>query len=249
MVARVAAVRAVATMLLILLLAASGAAADESPSAPPGTAVVARVLDGQTVVLDTGDVARLAGILAPVEKAALEDLVLGQRVTLDYGAVSRDRHGRLLAQFHDATGRWVQGALVDAGLARVYTTRDSRAPAAALLALERGAREAGRGAWGDGRFVVLAPGTDLPRHAFSLVEGIVRDVAVVRGRTYLNFGADWHSDFTVTIGPKDATLFVEAGLDPAALEGRRVRIRGWIGERNGPMIEATHPEQIEVLEP
>ena len=241
--------RAAVTLLLTLVLAAPGGGADDSPTVPPRTAVVARVVDGQNVVLDTGEEVRLAGILAPAAKRALEDLVLGRTVTLGPGEHTRDRHGRLVAQLHDAVGRWVQGALVEAGLALVYTTRDSRAQAGALLALERAAREAGRGAWGDGRFVVLAPGTDLPRHAFSLVEGVVRDVAVVRGRTYLNFGGDWRTDFTVTIGPKDATLFVEAGLDPAALEGRRVRVRGWIGERNGPMIEATHPEQIEVLEP
>jgi hypothetical protein len=27
-----------------------------------------------------------------------------------------------------------------------------------------------------------------------------------------------------------------------------VRVRGWLYERDGPAIEATHPEQIEVLE-
>ena len=32
-----------------------------------------------------------------------------------------------------------------------------------------------------------------------------------------------------------------------ALEGRISRVRGWIKWWNGPMIELTHPEQIEVL--
>jgi len=27
-----------------------------------------------------------------------------------------------------------------------------------------------------------------------------------------------------------------------------VRVRGWLKPRNGPMIEASHPEQIELLE-
>jgi len=30
------------------------------------------------------------------------------------------------------------------------------------------------------------------------------------------------------------------------LEGARVRVRGWIEERNGPRMEAVRPEQIEM---
>ena len=42
--------------------------------------------------------------------------------------------------------------------------------------------------------------------------------------------------------------FSSAGLAPKALESRRVRVRGWVEERNGPRIEATSPEQIEIAE-
>ena len=37
------------------------------------------------------------------------------------------------------------------------------------------------------------------------------------------------------------------GIDIAAYAGKRVRVRGWVARYNGPMIEATHPEQIEIL--
>jgi len=39
-----------------------------------------------------------------------------------------------------------------------------------------------------------------------------------------------------------------AGIEPKRLENRRVRVRGWVEERNGPRIEATRPEQIEIAE-
>jgi len=47
-----------------------------------------------------------------------------------------------------------------------------------------------------------------------------------------------------------ATLgdFAAAGLDPLALAGRRVRLRGWITEFNGPMIALTGAWQVEVVE-
>lgn len=65
---------------------------------------------------------------------------------------------------------------------------------------------------------------------------------------YLNFGADWRTDFTITIAARDLKLFEQAGLDLFALEGRTVRVRGWLDSYNGPAIEADHPEQIEVLD-
>ena len=64
---------------------------------------------------------------------------------------------------------------------------------------------------------------------------------------YLNFGNDWKTDFTVTLGPMARRLFKKAGIEPLSLEGKRIRARGWLKKRNGPMIEASHPEQIEVI--
>ncbi len=71
--------------------------------------------------------------------------------------------------------------------------------------------------------------------------------AVVRGRVYLNFGPDWRTDFTIAIAPRDRRRFTRAGLLPGDWDGRRLRVRGWLKRYNGPMIEATHPEQIELL--
>jgi micrococcal nuclease len=75
----------------------------------------------------------------------------------------------------------------------------------------------------------------------------VLDVGKGSGRLYLNFAPDWRSDFTISIERKDAASFTSAGLDPAALAGKRLRVRGWLAWRNGPMIETTHPEQVELL--
>jgi len=37
------------------------------------------------------------------------------------------------------------------------------------------------------------------------------------------------------------------GIDVRAFAGKRLRVRGWIEWRNGPMVRLTHAEQIEVL--
>ena len=84
--------------------------------------------------------------------------------------------------------------------------------------------------------------------SYELVQGRVREATLVRGRAYLNFGTNYRDDFTATIAPRDMKRFREAGIDPVAYEGRIVRVRGWLRNFNGPSIDVTHPEQIEVLE-
>ena len=63
----------------------------------------------------------------------------------------------------------------------------------------------------------------------------------------MNFGRRWSEDFTVTIAKRNGRMFSAAGLEPKKLERARVRVRGFIEERGGPWIEASRPEQIEVL--
>lgn len=228
-----------------------------------GTGEVVSVIDGDTVVLADGSEVRLVGIQAPKlplgrpgfeawpladeAKAALETLTLGQVLSLGYGGRRTDRHGRRLAHLFDDAGIWIQGALLGDGLARVYSFADNRALIPEMLTRERRARAAGRGIWRHPFYAVRTAdeaGNVIDR--FALAEGVVLDTAVVRGRRYINFGEDWRTDFTVTFDRRAAPLFEEAGLDIADLEGRAVRVRGWVESYNGPLIEITHPEQIEV---
>ncbi len=264
----------IAVVLFATLAAPVQAASGEPALVSAGTGTVREVVDGDTLVLDDGRQVRLVGIQAPKlplgragfrewplareAKAALEDLVglsgvglPGQpkRLRLAYGGRRIDRHGRLLAHLFDVTGRWIQGGLLARGMARVYSFADNRARISDMLAIERRARAAKRGMWGHPRYRVighLEAGRFLD--SFQLVEGTVLKGAQVRGRGYLNFGEDWRQDFTIFISRRVRKRFERAGLGPQSYAGLRVRVRGWIKSYNGPMIEATHPEQIEVLE-
>ncbi|MBO6784159.1 MAG: thermonuclease family protein [Alphaproteobacteria bacterium] len=227
-------------------------------------AVVTDVVDGDTVVLDNGREVRLVGIQAPklplgrpgfekwpladASKAALEKLVLGRTVTLAYGGARVDRYNRLLAHLFTEDGTWIQGRLLGDGMARVYSFPDNRALVHEMLAREGHAREARDGIWALPYYVVLdteASAAHVDR--FALVEGRVLETARVRGRTFLNFGPDWRTDFTIAISAKNWKSFAAQGISHEDYAGRRVRVRGWLKSRNGPMIDVTHPEQIEVL--
>ena len=259
-------------LLLLLMLAIPGPDAAGEPAVPPpslvvhGEARVVEVIDGNTVLLDDGETVRLAGIEAPrlgrggagsedwplaqEARRSLAGLVEGRRVGLAFGSVRRDRHGRLRAHLvRIDDGTWIQGVLLAAGLARVHSLVDDRAAVAAMLVHERRARAGRSGIWAEPRYRVRAAteaGGGL--RSFQLVEGRVRAAAVVRGRGYLNFGEDWREDFTVSIAPRDRKRFEAEGIAIQDYEGRLVRVRGWIESFNGPMIEATHPEQIEIID-
>lgn len=228
-------------------------------------AKVVDVIDGDTVRLDDGRQVRLVGIQAPKlalgrkdfsdwplaaeSKSALENLLQGQTVGLGYGGLKIDRNGRVLAHLYvDGTAVWVQGAVVAAGMARVYTWSDNRSCAAELLARERDARAAQRGIWALQFYGIRKP-TELENEVdtFQLVEGRVVSAAEVRGRLFMNFGQDYKTDFTVTVASQDVKSFRSAAFNPATMPGKTVRVRGWISLQNGPEIEATHPEQIEFL--
>ncbi len=139
--------------------------------------------------------------------------------------------------------------MLDRGMARVYSFSDNRAAVADMLAREAAARAGGLGIWQHSFYAVRrAEGATIPFERFELVEGRVLDVATVRDRTYVNFGADWRDDFTLSLASRVRRLFEREGFDLESLEGRTVRARGWIKTYNGPMIDITHPAQIEVLD-
>lgn len=246
---------------MLVVFHAAGALAELKQE---GAGIVKSVVDGDTLILTDGREIRLVGIQAPKlplgrrgfkawplageAKQALEKLTLGKRLTLSFGGRRMDRHGRWLAHLHTKSSLWVQGALLKEGMARVYSFADNRAVIAQMLALEREARAAKRGIWGKDFYQVLrAEKIDRRTRGFQIVEGRVLKVAPTRRRTYLNFGRDWKRDFTIVIEARSRRAFPERGAHLKKLEGKRVRVRGWLRWRNGPMLTATHPEQIEVL--
>lgn len=258
-------IRLLGIILLLWGTAAGAAGLANSGLVKSGEGLVVSVVDGDTLFLDDGVQVRLVGIQAPKlplgrrnfkawplageAKRILEALTLERRVTLSYGGRRLDRHGRALAHLHRDDGLWIQGRLLEMGMARVYSFRDNRAAMPEMLAAERAARARRAGIWGHDWYRIwrqedLRGGLE----GFQLVEGIVLKTALVRGRVYLNFGQDWRQDFTVTVSPRDRGLFDRAGFDHQGLAGHRVRVRGWLKHYNGPSIEVSHPEQIEILD-
>jgi endonuclease YncB( thermonuclease family) len=239
---------------------------------PAATGKVAKILDGRNIILDDGRAIRLAGVEVPAvpampvagetgpasaggARAALEALLVGQTVHLYQAAPATDRYGRLLAHVYltrDGVQRSAAHEMLSQGFARVTAHVGNPACAAELLSRERVARAAKLGLWADPYYGLVAAesGAELlaGRGRFTVAEGKVVSVRASGGTIYMNFGRRWSQALTVTILKRHERIFTDAGLRPQTLENRRVRVRGWVDERNGPRIEASRPEQIEIAE-
>ncbi len=234
------------------------AAAAQCPAGGTESVFFVRAIDGQIFVSSEGSEIRLAGVLAA--GAGGETLSDAQGIAartrlaealqtgpLNLAEVGRDRYGRILGHVF-ARDAPVARTLLRAGALRVAPDPQSGPCVSMFLEAEGEARSARAGHWGDGIFNVFSPEKIRGRlGSFQIVEGIVVSAAQVKGRVFINFGADYRTDFTVTVAPTDMQPFRAAKFDVKALAGKRVR--GWVELYNGTEMEIATPGAIEIIAP
>ena len=254
----------IAAMTAALCLAACGPNMDDLEKGETGKVVA--VIDGDTLKLDSGLKVQLTEIIAPHlgyaggedepqakdARATLEKIALGRPARLGYGGAKRYKDTTALAQLYVQTegGRWVwvQEAMLREGMARVRMWKDNHARADKLFAAEAQARADKKGIWADKAYAVRDAETiGADETGYQIVEGVVKKVAKEKDRTYLNFGDDYRTDFTIEVnadnlaswGPKDPTL--------DSLQDKRIRVRGYVSDHGGPMIDVDTPQSIEIV--
>lgn len=232
---------------------------------------VAAVLAGDRVLLDDRSEVRLIGILAPnpppggaeatwpparEARAALAALVEGASVALAFAGPKTDRFGRLRAHLLLETPgqdrRLVAGELVATGHARVEPSGEAGACTAELLAKEQAARKSKFGLWRHAAYQIrpakLARALLKYENSFEIVEGEIAMAAERKRRVYLNFGQRWKEDFTLLVSGRALERFKKAGIALGALQGKRVRVRGFIEDWNGPLLRLNHPDELEIID-
>ncbi|WP_224404815.1 thermonuclease family protein [Afifella sp. IM 167] len=162
-----------------------------------------------------------------------------------------DRYGRRPALFF-AQGRLLQEELLERGLAvalPVDLGGRQESCARLFLAAEDRARRAARGLWARPQIVLNAHAPDALSSQYGryvVVAGTIISVGNRPTRTYLDFGRIWSRDFTAEIAAERRDAFGgEAGIE--RLAGRKVRLRGFLAERSGPMLELAAPWQLEIV--
>jgi micrococcal nuclease len=242
-----------ALLSLLCAIPAPAGAARPVPFEPGETAEARAVLEGGAVELADGHTVALIGVTVPrgrqpfagEARAALEAMLVGQPVELRFAGARLDRYGRVTAHLFVGK-RWVEGELLRRGLARVESTGDHRLGVGELLAREDKARRAKRGLWRETYYAVRRA-EEAGRYAgsFQLVVGKVANIGRADGALFINFADDWRHGFSLKLTPEALRLFRAEGIEPAAFEGRRLRVRGFVHGVERPTIDVTHPEQIE----
>jgi Staphylococcal nuclease homologue len=165
------------------------------------------------------------------------------------GFKKANRYGDRLGRLITADDQWLaeywvrQGRAVYNGLPYPKEWRDI------LLKAEHQARKAQLGYWQKYKILDANNPPEISKQGhFKIFEGQVREARAHRGTIYLNFGSDWRSDFTAAVSPQNKRIFKKKGWKLADLSNKWIRIRGFIRSYNGPYMELTNPEQLELLE-
>ena len=241
---------------------------DLSPLKRTGIGRVDQVLDGLTIVLKDKKIIRLSSVDIPdhgaadggtfnlAAKAALDkllpsgsDVLIYQTRNAKVGRTNRlDQQIAHLVKKDDGT--WVNGALVENGYARAMPSDTNPDHAATLLGMEEKARKAGLLLWTKEGWPVMPPDQAAKGiGTYQIVEGTVQNAATVKNNLYLTFGSNWKDDFTVMVSPAVRRNLARRGIDPLALGHKKIRVRGYIREYNGPFMELESALRLEFPAP
>ncbi len=253
------------SICLVLRLESAPAGAETENSCPLNSneiVVIQEISPRNELVLDDGRLLYLAGISfgepLPGEAswaALLKKLT--QNAAIRIGAIGdKDRWGRQAAQVfvkpvEAEDEAWLQGFLLEIGAVRLALDRETRLCWARMQKLEDKARLDRLGLWAANDAILRASEPEKivkKRGEPAMVEGQIIGIGETAGVFYLNFGKSWQKDFTVVILKRHSKLFEAVGLQPKALENKRIRVRGIVDGHSGPRIEAMVPEQIEKLD-
>lgn len=242
--------------LIMLFMAACGSPHPLNDLEPGERGRVVRVIDGDALVLNTGQSVRLVCIEAPARpykdragqtfhkesKRMLEDLTLGREVQLYYGGLTRDRYDRALAHVMTAdelgSRYWLNAEMVKRGGARLRVYPDTARGCEPLIELEGSARTDTRGLWASAAY-------DIPSAAqipagfsrFQIVEGIVTERSIP------------DAPFTVCrLSFENASLGLHIKREAAQLcqtpAGTRLRARGYV---TNDAMEIVHLQNVETF--
>jgi endonuclease YncB( thermonuclease family) len=216
---------------------------------------VARVLDGDSLLLADGRQVRLIGINAPEfgregasdqplaaeARARAAEIAEGRDVRLTFDGERTDHHGRTLAYVTLASGRDLQELLLGEGLAWYIAIPPNLARLSRYREFEETARRAGLGIWANGIYAPVPVGRLGPRDTgFRRVEGQVRHVRYTKRFVHLDLDERFH----IVVPRADWNHFP---LAPRDYIGRRLVARGWVAEYKGSLrLRISHPAMLEV---
>lgn len=201
---------------------------------------------------------RLAGVIGPGEDGSLPapEILRAARASLAAALEGHelrlavlnfpDRYQRITAQVF-ADGNWLQQAMLRRGWVRVDPTRSAGLCDHALYSAEREAIDSTSGHWGDGQFRIKTPDEVTKSAArFEIVEGEVWRSRNFKGRQIIEFRTA--SSFQLEVLQQTVRELRQAHVDLRRLRGKTLRVRGWIGLGDRPVMEISKPAALEIIQ-
>ena len=226
---------------------------------------VARIVDGDTVELNTGEKLRYIGIdtaetrekvagewiynpedYAEEAKELNEGLVKGKRVRIEFDVDRKDKYGRLLGYVF-VDNKFVNEELLAEGLAFLYTYPPNVRYVERLVAAQKKARRLARGFWKDIKTIdYRQAGNHIGE--FVKIRGKVKDAVKTDSVLLLNFNEQKVKGFTAVIFTSNLKGFYRDGINPVDdYKDKQVEITGKVKLYKGPEIIVTHPSQIVIV--
>lgn len=228
-----------------------------------GSAKVAAVTDGETLISTDGETIKLAGVMAPElwpentpysswpyaeqSRKLLGKETLHKTIELFCEGETITFDGAKLAHILLPDGHWLQERLVLNGTLYVFPRSGHISGTEKLYAAEHVARAHSKGLWAQSSQTLTQANGDIRTGWFQIIEGKVLSAQRVGQNIYLNFDKNWRTDFTIEIPAQTRRGFEKTGLDPLTLEGQALEVRGWVDWKNGPRIVIESPGQIRAI--
>ena len=215
-------------------------------------ATLEKVYDGDTIKLTDGRKVRLIAINTPEmghsqrpEQAYAADardtlrklFIKNRRVKLKWGKDKKDRFKRLLAHVFTEDGQNVAALLIRRGLGYEWQID-------CYFSLEQEAKRASRGIWNHPNYLPKDPSKLSPeKTGFQVIEGEVTGIGRGKKTIWLDMG----TGFALRVNRKHLQNFTETPI--LELEGKRVRVRGWVSFYNDKLrMSLKHPYMLTVLD-
>ncbi|MGR9046885.1 MAG: thermonuclease family protein [Gammaproteobacteria bacterium] len=217
---------------------------------------IARVYDGDTVLLADGRKVRLLGINTPevegrnkTEEAGGEEArrwmtekFNGVRVRLAQDVEKRDNYGRTLAHLFTEQQRHINLELVKAGLAAVTIYPPNLQYTDALVAAQDDAEKAGRGIWSQPAYAPKPAGQISGKNykGWQRIVGRIIGLRQTRKFVYLEL----NGSLDARIERKNLALFP----DLSSYRDKTLELRGWLNKSRGRFsMLIRHPSAIKIL--
>ena len=219
---------------------------------------IAKVYDGDTIRLTDGRKVRLIAINTPElghnhrpdqvfaqeAKQALESYFRNsQLIKLKFGKDKRDRYKRLLAHVFTGTGQNVAAQLLKQGYGFAIAVPPNLWASECYFSMESSAQKATRGVWAHPNSFTKSPSElNQAQTGFYIIEGEVTRIGQSKKNVWLNLG----KRLGIKIRRKDLGYFENTPI--WELEGKRIRVRGWVSFYNGKYrMSLKHPAMLNIV--